>query len=105
MRVLRNLPKESPEPTLQVATPHATTNLDLSLLLSSPPEAVELSKSNKRFSESLRECSDVVSPVRRYAERMVRILSRRKDPDTSPHQICYGSSVHSHWRRFEGVVE
>jgi hypothetical protein len=78
MRVLRNLPKESPEPTLQVATPHATTNLDLSLLLSSPPEAVELSKSNKRFSESLRECSDVVSPVRRYAERMVRILSRRK---------------------------
>jgi hypothetical protein len=52
MRVLRNLPKESPEPTLQVATPHGTTNLDLSLLLSSPPEAVELSKSNKRFSES-----------------------------------------------------
>lgn len=56
-----------------MATPYATTNLDLSLLLSSPPEAVELSKFNKRFSESLRECPDIISPVRRYAERMVRM--------------------------------
>jgi hypothetical protein len=40
MRVLRELPKTSPMPT---------ANLDLSLLESSPPEAVELSKSNKRF--------------------------------------------------------
>jgi hypothetical protein len=73
MRVLRNLPPESPKPIAPAATPHTTTNLDLSLLLSSPPEAIELSRSNKRFSESLRECPDVVSPVRRYADRMVRM--------------------------------
>jgi hypothetical protein len=73
MRVLRYLPKLSPPPTTQVATPNTTTNLDLSLLLSSPPEAVELSRSNKRFSESLHECPAVVSPVRRYADRMVRM--------------------------------
>jgi hypothetical protein len=72
MRVLRSLPKKSLEPT-QTATPYTTTNLEISLLLSSPPEAVELSSSNKRFSESLRECPDFVSPVRRYADRMIRM--------------------------------
>ena len=49
-----------------------TINLDLSLLKSSPPEEVKLSKSNKRFTETLREYNDVVSPVKRYAERMIR---------------------------------
>jgi hypothetical protein len=50
-----------------------TTNLDLSLLKSSPPEVVELTRSNKRFTESLRECRAVVSPVRRYVERMTQM--------------------------------
>jgi hypothetical protein len=73
MRVLRGLPKDSPIPAPQPITPCATTTLDLSLLQSSPPEAIELSRSNKRFTESLHECPAVVSPVKRYAERMTRL--------------------------------
>jgi hypothetical protein len=73
MRVLQYFLKVSPPPTTQVTTPYTTTNLDLSLLLSSPPEAVEFSRSNKRFSELLHECPTVVLPVRRYADRMVRM--------------------------------
>jgi hypothetical protein len=73
MRVLNGLRKIDTPATPQLLTACATTNLDLSLLKSSPPEPTELSKSNKRFSESLRECPEVVSPVRRYAERMVRM--------------------------------
>jgi hypothetical protein len=73
MRVLNGLPKESPPPAYIAPTPVTTTNLDYSLLQSSPPEAVELSRSNKRFTETLRECPAVVSPVKRYAERMTRL--------------------------------
>lgn len=77
MRVLRSLPRESPLPTPIHATPQQGTNLDLSLLQSSPPELVELSRSNKRFVESLREDPAVVSPVKRYAERMTRLCERQ----------------------------
>jgi hypothetical protein len=73
MRVLQHLQRAPLSPPPQPITPHETTNLDLSLLKSSPPEVVELIKSNKRFTESLRECPAVVSPVRRYAERMTRM--------------------------------
>jgi hypothetical protein len=73
MRVLNGLPKESPPPAYIAPTPVTTTNLDHSLLQSSPPEAIELSRSNKRFTETLRECPAVVSPVKRYAERMTRL--------------------------------
>ncbi len=73
MRVLNGLSKDSPPPAYTAPTPSAITNLDHSLLQSSPPEAVELSQSNKRFTETLRECLDVVSPVKRYAERMTRL--------------------------------
>lgn len=47
MRVLSNLPRESPPPLPILATPQQATNLDLSLLQSSPPEPVELLRSNK----------------------------------------------------------
>jgi hypothetical protein len=73
MRVLRDLPKTSPPPAYNAPQQATTTNLDLSLLQSSPPEPVELLRSNKRFTESLRECPAVVSPVKRYAERMTRL--------------------------------
>jgi hypothetical protein len=73
MRVLSSLSKNSPPPAYIAPIPITTTNLDLSLLQSSPPEVTELSRSNKRFTETLRECPDVVSPVRRYAERMTRL--------------------------------
>jgi hypothetical protein len=49
------------------------TDLNLSLLFSSPPEPTELLRSNKRFIETLRECPDIVSPVKRYTERMTRL--------------------------------
>jgi len=73
IQVLRALPEDSPIPPPQPATPCATTTLDLSLLQSSPPEPIELLKSNKKFIESLRECPDVVLPVKRYAERITRL--------------------------------
>ena len=57
----------------QPTTLYQTTTLDLSLLKSSPPEAIEMIRSNKRFTESLRECPVIVSPVKRYTERMTRI--------------------------------
>ena len=72
-RVLRSLRQSAVEPAPRPRTACETTNLDLSLLKSSPPEAVELTKSNKRFTESLHECPAVVSPIRRYAERMTRL--------------------------------
>jgi hypothetical protein len=71
--VLRSLPKDSPIPASQSITLGATTTLNHSLLQSSPPEPVELSKLNKRFIESLREYPTVISPVRRYIERITRL--------------------------------
>jgi hypothetical protein len=62
VRVLNNLFHELPPVTPQAPIQATTTNLDFSLSKSSPPEAVELSKSNKRFTESLRECPAVVPP-------------------------------------------
>jgi hypothetical protein len=72
-RVLASLQQIHHAPTPQASTPCETTTLDLSLLKSSPPDGTELSQSNKKFIESLRECPEVVSPVRRYADRMARM--------------------------------
>jgi hypothetical protein len=60
MPVLNNLFHELPPVTPQAPIQATTTNLDFSLLKSSPPEAVGLSKSYKRFTESLRKCPVVV---------------------------------------------
>jgi hypothetical protein len=49
MRILES----SPPPTLNPRTPQQTTNLNLSLLQSSPLEAIELSRPNKRLTEAL----------------------------------------------------
>jgi hypothetical protein len=73
MRVLKNLPSEPTTPAPHTSTACATTNLDQSLLLSSPPEATEQQRSNKRFTESLREYPVVVLLVKHYAERMARL--------------------------------
>ena len=72
-RVLENLPSASTPPDIPPRTPSENTTLDLSLLKSSPPEATELSKLNKRFTETSRKCGDVVSPVKRYAKRITRM--------------------------------
>lgn len=79
MRVLNGLPKESPPPAYIAPTPYETTNLDHAVFKSSPPEAIELSRSNKRFTKTLSECPDFVSPVKRYAERMTRLCESRND--------------------------
>jgi hypothetical protein len=60
MRILNNLFHELPPVTPQAPIQATTTNLDFSLWKSSPPEAVGLSKSYTRFTESLRECPAVV---------------------------------------------
>ena len=36
-------------------------------------EATKLSKFNKRFTKILRKYSDIISPVKRYTERMIYI--------------------------------
>jgi hypothetical protein len=71
IRVLRGLPKDSPILTPQPVTPGAILTLDQLLLKSSPPELVKLSRSNKKFIELLREYPDIVSPVKRYIERII----------------------------------
>ena len=73
MRVLKHIPHNPPLPTPQLVTLHKITNLDLSLLKSSPLEVVKLLRLNKQFVELLRECPTVVLPVRRYVERMTHM--------------------------------
>jgi hypothetical protein len=73
MRVLKHLLCEPITLAPHYCTIYATTNLNESLLLSSPLEPTELQQSNKRFQESLRECPAVVSPVRRHIELMTTL--------------------------------
>ena len=73
MRVLRNLPHEATLTASKPRTPLETSDLDLSLLKSSPPEPVELLTANKKFTETLRGNPAVLSPVKRYADRMTRL--------------------------------
>ena len=73
MRILKDLPRETSLVATKPRTPPENPALDLSLLHSSPPEPVELLKSNKRFNEALRENPQVVSPIRRYTERMTTL--------------------------------
>ena len=70
-RVLKNLLSAPTPSDILPRTPPENTTLNLLLLKSSPPEATELSKLNKRFTETLHECSDVVWPVKRYTERII----------------------------------
>jgi hypothetical protein len=78
MRVMRYLEPEPVPRTL--ALPRNNNNienidpsLEYSLLTSSPPEPVELQHSNRKFTQSLRTNVAVVSPVKRYAERMTKL--------------------------------
>ena len=73
MRVLRNLPYEATLTASKPCTPPKTSDLDLSLLKSSPPEPIELLMANKKFTEILRDNPTVLSPVKRYTNRMTRL--------------------------------
>jgi len=73
MRVLKHIPHNPPLLTPQLVTLYKITNLDLSLLKSSPLEAVKLLRLNKQFIELLYKYPIVVLLVRRYAERMTHM--------------------------------
>ena len=72
-RVLKDLPSEATTIQTLPHTPPEQEGLDLSLLKSSPPEPIELLQSNQQFTEALRRYTDVISPVKRYGERMTRM--------------------------------
>lgn len=95
MRVLRELPRDSPVPAPQPIAPYATTTLDYSLLQSSPSEPVGLSRSNKWFTYSLREHSDVVSPVERYAERITCLCETQNEKIATQAKHCSAHSSRS----------
>ena len=53
-------------------TPGQSSNLDLSLLCSSPPDGTELRTANAVLNSELRKASSLASPIKRYTERMTR---------------------------------
>ena len=71
MRILKDLPRETTLIATKPRTPLENSALNLSLLHSSPSELVKLLKLNKKFNEALRENSQVVLLIRRYAKRMI----------------------------------
>ena len=66
MRVLRNLPHVATLIASKLCTPPKTSDLDLSLLKSSPLELVKLVIVNKKFTKTLHDNPVVLSPVKRY---------------------------------------
>ncbi|APA13275.1 hypothetical protein SS1G_13832 [Sclerotinia sclerotiorum 1980 UF-70] len=49
-------------------------DLDLSVLRSSPPDGTELMQANQIFNTALANSGSPVSPIRRYAKRMTRLV-------------------------------
>lgn len=76
-RVLNQLPIPfQPQPT----TPRQPTNnsqLDLSVLKSSPPDGTELRIANTVFNSALASSEPIASPTRRYAARVTQLLERQ----------------------------
>ncbi|KFY16725.1 hypothetical protein V492_01133 [Pseudogymnoascus sp. VKM F-4246] len=65
---------------LQPTTPQRladTSNLDLSLLKSSPPEGTELRAANATFNSALASHEPPTTPTRRYATRVTQLLERQ----------------------------
>ena len=73
MRVLKHIPYNPPPLTPQLVILYKIINLDLSLLKSSPLEAVKLLRLNKQFIELLYKCPIVVLLVRCYVEYMTHM--------------------------------
>ena len=76
-RVLSQLPLPL---QLQPITPQRqadTSNLDLSLLKSSPPEGTELRAANATFNSALASHEPPTTPTRRYATRVTQLLERQ----------------------------
>jgi hypothetical protein len=53
-------------------TPPQQTDLDLSLLESSPPDGIELRQANMLLNTAIKACRDLPSPAKRFTERMTR---------------------------------
>lgn len=53
-------------------TPPQQTDLDLSLLESSPPDGTELRQANVLLNTAIKACRDLPSPAKRFTERMTR---------------------------------
>jgi hypothetical protein len=72
--VLNSLPLPALEPpcTPQIST--NTTDLDLSVLKSSPPDGTELKHANSVFNIALASNESPASPTRRYAKRMTQLV-------------------------------
>jgi hypothetical protein len=55
-------------------TPPEPTSLDLTLLDSSPPDGTELRQATALFNSELKKPGALISPAKRFGERMTRIL-------------------------------
>lgn len=70
--VLDKLPTVSGPAASQPHTPPQQTDLDLSLLESSPPDGTELRQANTLLNSAIQASCDLPSPAKRYTERMSR---------------------------------
>lgn len=62
-------------PSSTASPPHTLpqqTDLDLSLLESSPPDGTELRQANALLNTAIKACRDLPSPAKRFTERMTR---------------------------------
>ena len=70
--VLDKLPVNPSSTASPPHTPPQQTDLDLSLLESSPPDGTELRQANALLNTAIKACRDLPSPAKRFTERMTR---------------------------------
>ena len=70
--VLDKLPVNRASTVSPPRTPPQQTDLDLSLLQSSPPDGTELRQANALLNTAIKACHDLPSPAKRFTERMTR---------------------------------
>lgn len=70
--VLDKLPLSQTSAALPPHTPPQKTDLDLSLLESSPPDGTELRQANGLLNSTIKACRSLPSPAKRFTERMTR---------------------------------
>jgi len=69
----KHLPASAPAPS-PPRTPPDPASLDLTLLDSSPPDGTELRQATALFNSELKKPGALISPAKRFGERMTRIL-------------------------------
>jgi hypothetical protein len=73
IKVLDRLPTTSDSSTRPIYTPPDSSNLDFSLLQSSPPSGTELRESNVKLNQVLAQSNGVPAAARRYVDRVTRM--------------------------------